>query len=188
MQRLANAMRNPALYLTGDNHRIDDRTEIVDRRVIDDFDGAGIRVDLDLADMRAGRKREIQRIVDCRFVQARFQPFGIVVRNIGCKGDLADVHCLVRARDREVAVGKFDVIFGRFKDMGGNLAAFLNDLVRCLDQCRTADRGRTRTVGAHTEHHLVGIAVDDIDILERDAEPLRYDLCKGRLVPLTVAV
>ena len=56
-ERLADPLRQPAMDLALDDHRIDDAAEIVDGGEIDDAHRAGVAVDLDLADMgaRTGR-------------------------------------------------------------------------------------------------------------------------------------
>src|SRR5262249_59865783 len=51
-----------------------------------------------------------------------------------------------------------------------------------------ADRAGARAISAHAELHLVGIAVHDADVVERDAQPFGYDLREGGLVALTVLV
>ena len=53
---------------------------------------------------------------------------------------------------------------------------------------RDADRARARAVGAHAELHLVGVAVHDADIVDRDAEPFGDDLGERGLVTLAVLV
>ena len=72
--------------------------------------------------------------------------------------------------------------------MGGDLLALLDDLVGGVDDRLAADRERARAVGAHAHRRLVGVAVDDLDVLERHAELVDDELRKGRLVPLAVAV
>ena len=62
------------------------------------------------------------------------------------------------------------------------------DLVERLDDRRHADRARARAVGAHAELHLVGVAMHDRNVLDRNAEPVRHELGEGRLVALAVAV
>ena len=52
-QRLAEALHHAAMHLARDQHRIDDAAEIVEHVIGDDLDLAGLRVDLDLADMAA---------------------------------------------------------------------------------------------------------------------------------------
>ena len=69
-QRLADALRDAAMHLALDDHRIDHDAEIVDRGPGHDLGVAGLGVDLDLADMAAGREGEIGRIVERAFLQA----------------------------------------------------------------------------------------------------------------------
>ena len=45
-----------------------------------------------------------------------------------------------------------------------------------------------RAVGAHAELHLVGVAVDDLHLADRNAETLGDQLREGGLVALAVAV
>ena len=74
------------------------------------------------------------------------------------------------------------------QQMGGDLLALGDDLVGRLDDGRAADRERARAVGAHAERHRAGVAVDDLDLLDRHAELVGDDLGEGRLVALAVAV
>ena len=70
-QRLADALGDAAMHLALDDHRIDHRAEIVDRGPVDDLGRAGLGVDLDLADVAAGREGEVGRIVERALLQAR---------------------------------------------------------------------------------------------------------------------
>src|SRR3974390_641834 len=72
--------------------------------------------------------------------------------------------------------------------MGGNLLRLGLDLVERFHDRRHANRARARTVSAHAELHLVGIAMHDGNVLERDTETLRNELREGGLVPLPVRV
>ena len=72
-QRLADALRDAAMHLALDDHRIDDDAEIVDRGPADDLGVAGLRIDLDLADVAAGREGEVGRIVERALLQARLE-------------------------------------------------------------------------------------------------------------------
>ena len=56
-QRLTDALNDPAMQLTLDDHRIDDAADVVDRNVGQKVDDAGAGIDLDLGDMRAARDR-----------------------------------------------------------------------------------------------------------------------------------
>ena len=55
-QRLADTLRDAAMHLALDDHRVDDVAEIVDRRPTDDLGVAGIGIDLDLADVQPAGK------------------------------------------------------------------------------------------------------------------------------------
>ena len=56
------------------------------------------------------------------------------------------------------------------------------------DDRAAADGKRSRAVRAHAELHLVGIAMHDRHLADRNAEPLRDQLCECRLVALAVAM
>src|SRR5260221_8731664 len=61
-------------------------------------------------------------------------------------------------------------------------------LLNRLDDGGAAARDRARAISAHAELHLVGVAVDDLHLADGNAETLRDQLRKRRLVALAVAV
>src|SRR5262249_36047368 len=61
-QRLADALGEAAVDLALDDHRIDDGADVVDAPETDDLDAAGVRIDLELADMRPVAEGEARRI------------------------------------------------------------------------------------------------------------------------------
>src|SRR5262249_34454122 len=69
-RRLADALGDAAVDLALDDHRIDDGADVVDAPEPDDLDAAGVRIDLELADMRAIAEGEAGRIVDRGLLQA----------------------------------------------------------------------------------------------------------------------
>ena len=71
--RLAEALRDAAVHLALDDHRVDDVAEVVDRGEALDRRLAGLRVDLDFADVAARRVGEVGRVVERVLVQARLQ-------------------------------------------------------------------------------------------------------------------
>ena len=70
--------------------------------------------------------------------------------------------------------------------MGGQFACLLSNLHRAQVGRRPIDREAPATVGIHAHRSAGGVAVDDLDVIDRDAEHVAHDLGKGRLVPLTV--
>ena len=98
---------------------------------------AGLRIDLDLADVRAGREGEVGRIVERVLVQARLELVErVVVRHVRGERDLAEGSGLVGARDRELAVLELDVGFRRLEQVRGDLLALGDHLVDRLDDRR----------------------------------------------------
>src|SRR5205085_12578742 len=79
-----------------------------------------------------------------------------------------------------------NVTLRRFKHVCGDFLRLGLDLVESLDDRRHSDRGRTRAISSHTELHFVGVAVDDRNVFEWNAEAFRNKLCEGRLVALPV--
>src|SRR5262245_52703039 len=70
--------------------------------------------------------------------------------------------------------------------MRGDLLGLGFDLLERLHHRREADRPGARAIGAHAELHLVSIAVNHADVLDRDAEAIGDDLRKRRLMALTM--
>ncbi len=150
---------------------------------------AGVGVDLDFGDMRARREGEVLRVVERGLVEPRLQfVMREIVRHIGGQRDLAQGLRAVGAGDGKGAVLELDIGLGRFQQVGGDLPALGDDLVHRLDDRGAADRQRARAVGPHAVGDLGGVAVDDLDRLDRDAEPVGDELGERRLVPLAVAV
>ena len=92
-QRLRDALRDAAVDLALDDHRVDDVAAVVDRDVLLQIDAAGLGVDLDHRDVRAERPDEVGRIE----VGDRFEPLLHALgqaRAVGGEGDLA--HRLAR--------------------------------------------------------------------------------------------
>ena len=113
-QRLADALGDAAMHLALDDHRVDQLAEIVDRRPFGDLGDAGLGIDLDLADVHAGREGEVGRVVEGALLQAGLEVLaGELVGDIGLQRDLAEGQSLVGAGDGEAAVLELDVAFRR---------------------------------------------------------------------------
>jgi hypothetical protein len=129
-QRLADALRDPAMDLALDDHRVDHGADVVDAPEAHDLDAAGLRIDLELAHMRAVAEGEARRIVDRGFLQPRLHRLEWkIVRHIGGAGDLRERDPAVGAGDHERAIGELDVARRRFQQMTGDQLALGDDLV-----------------------------------------------------------
>ena len=188
-QRLAQALRQAAVDLAFDDHRVDDVAEVVAGGEAVDAHDAGGGVDLDLADVAAGRVGEVARIVEGVLVEARLElVVREVVRHVGGERDARERHALVGARHLEDAVLEHHVGVGRLHQVGGDLLALGDDLVQRLDDRGAAHGEAATAVGAHAEQHLAGVAMLDRDVLERDAQLVGHDLRERGLVALAMAV
>ena len=83
VQRLRDRLRDAAVHLALDDHRVDDVAAVVDRGVALDRDLAGLAVDLDLGDVRAEREREVRRVEERRRLEVRLHALGQRVRRPG---------------------------------------------------------------------------------------------------------
>src|SRR5260221_159214 len=186
-ERLADALRQAAVHLALDDHRIDDLAEVVHRDKRGDLGFAGVAVDLHLADVGAGREGEIGRVVERVLVQPGLELVErVVVRHVGGEGHLAEGLLLVGAGDLEHAAVVLDVALGGLHQVRRDLLALGHPLVERLDDGGAADRDRARAVGAHAEQHLGGVAVHGLDLLHAEAEAVGHYLRERRLGPLAV--
>ena len=178
-QRLADALGDAAVDLALDDHRVDHHAEIIDRGPGHDLGVPGVGIDLDLADVAAGREGEVGRIVERTLLETRFKLLAIeFVGDVGVERHVAPGGRLVGAGDAEFSVLELDVALGGFEHVGGDLLRLGLDLVERLDDRRHADGARARAVGAHAELHLVGVAMHDGDVVNRDAEPVADQLAQ----------
>ena len=83
-QRLTDALRDSAMHLPLDDHRVDQFAEIIDGRPTIDGHDAGLRIDFEFADMHARREGEVGGVPERALLEARldFVP-GELVRAVG---------------------------------------------------------------------------------------------------------
>ena len=138
-QSLADSVGDAAMNLALDDHRIDELAEVVDGGPAVDRDDAGLRIDLEFADMDAGRKGEVRRVPEGGLLQARLQFLTIeLVRGIGVQRDRDEVDRFVRALDRELAVLELDVLVRSLQNMA--LASILSSAFEIADMPTAPER------------------------------------------------
>ena len=187
VQGLRDPLGDAPVDLSLHDHRIDDRADVVDGNVLQDLGRSGLRVDLDHADVRPGRPREVRRVIDGGCVQVWLRPLRQRVRVPGREGDLRDRLRLVgRARDVPRALAPFEVVLGNLELVGGDRPRLRPDLLHREVQGDASDRHRPRPVSVHPERRDGRVPVQNLDVVGRDAETVRHDLRPGRLVALTV--
>ena len=72
--------------------------------------------------------------------------------------------------------------------MGGDFLAFGDDLVHRLDHGGAADGEAAAAIGPHAEGDFRGVAVNDLHLIEGDAELIDHELREGGFMALAVAV
>jgi len=170
-QRLADALGEPAVDLGLDDHRVDDGADVVDAPKPDDLDAAGVRIDLELADMRPVAEGEARRIVDRGLLQAGLDGLERkVVRHVSRLGDRCKGYAPVGAGDDECAISEIDVARGRLEQMGCDQLAFGDDLIGGTIERAAADRDRARAESAGAVRYRIGVAFDHLDFFDRHAE------------------
>ena len=185
-QRLRDALDEPAVHLPGDDQRVDDVADVVAAGVLAHRHLPGLGVHLDRAQVGPVREVEVHRVVGGLGVQRGLHVLGVGVRREGGRGQLLDGDALVGAADTEPPTDVLEVVGGGLEQVGRERPGLLDDLVDGLDQRLAADDEGARAVGVQALGRDLGVAVQDLDVLEGDAQPVGDDLAEGRLVALPV--
>src|SRR5262249_60078321 len=128
-------------------------------------------------------------IVESGFVEPGLQLVErIVVRHVSREGYLAEGLAAIGSCNRELAILELDVGFRGFEQVCRDLLALGDDLVQRFHDRRAADCERARAVCAHAERNAPRVAMHDLDVLDRNAEPARNYLRESGLVSLPVAM
>src|SRR5712675_2380388 len=185
-QRLPDPLDDAAMHLAMHDHRIDRPPAIIDCGVAHDLDNSGIGVDLDLADMAAiGEGGEVDGLI-AHALQWAAQ----ILRQIGplqpSARDLEDPDGAVGALDLEPPAGERDVLDRRLQHMAGDAQPLLDDLVRGVEHDDAAEPQRPAGMRAAADRDAVGVAGDQLDAVDRHAEPFGDQLREAGLVALAL--
>jgi hypothetical protein len=183
--RLGDALRDAAVHLPVDDHRVDHGAAVVDRDVAQDLRRAGLGVHLDDADVRPRREREVRRIPDRCRLERRLETFGQRVRRPGGERELRDRLRLLRcALDAERTVAPFEIRVRDLELVRRDQPRLRQDLLRRVPERNAADRQRAAAVRVHPERRDRGVAVQHVDVVERNTELVGGDLRPRRDVAL----
>ncbi len=175
-QRIADALRDAAVDLAVDDHRIDQPAGVLRDQESFDFDPAGFDIDFDDRRM-AGVRERARRIVYRGFHDAGLdlavEPVRLVV---GGARQTGDRQLPVGAGDLGASTLQHDVVGRRFQEMARELDQFHPHLAgsyerRAAGQHQRAARERAEAVG-----RTIGVAVHDGDLRRLDPELVGYDL------------
>ena len=170
--------------LAVEDHRIDGEANVIDAVPTDDANDAGVRVDLDLADMGAGRPGTDFHHLIGGGVERTAQFFGQIVAGRRRLRDIEDADMFVGAADRELAVDEIDIGRRCLENMRGDLLAFLDDFVAAKTDDETRKTHRTAGMRSPAGFDARGIVRDVIDAFMRHTEPGGQKLREAGFVTL----
>ena len=162
-ERAADPLRDRAVHLPFDDHRIDDATGVLHADPATDADDAGRRIDLDDRSLRAGGERAANRIVKARRLET-----GLDVRRQSVRFEIGHARHLGerdraagRAAHAERAVGDLEIFGRRLEQVRGDASRLVAHRPRRQRDRAAADHRLTRGEGTETERRGVGVAQDD---------------------------
>ena len=174
------------MHLALDDERVDDVADVVDGDIGADLRQPRLGVDLHSAQVRPVRVGEVHRVERRVRVQAGLDTVGQVVRGERRERDLPERQALVGALHGEPTSLELEVVDARLEQVSRDRLGLLDDLVRGLDDGLTTDDQGARPIGVQTLVRDLGVAVQDLDVLEGDPESVGNDLAPRRLVTLPV--
>ena len=189
-KRLTNPLRQCTMHLPLDNERVHHRANVIDRSIALNTHHAGIRINLDLARLRAVGPGQVDRVVERLLMQCRFHARRQVVRIGRCSCNLQEGDAAIRAIDPKVAASGFDFMthvgVGRFHQMGCEQPCLGENLVAGASDRRSTHRHRARAERAGAEWHPAGVALYDFDLVDRHTNAIGHHLGKAGGVALTM--
>jgi hypothetical protein len=159
----ADALRDRAVHLPLDDHRIDHAPGVLHADPATDIDDARAGIDLDDRSLRACGERAADRVVEARRLQTGLDVGGQSIRfEIGHARDLGEGDGAAgRAAYAERAVGDFEILGRRLEQVRGDASRLVAHHARRQRDGAAADHRLTRGECAQTERRGVGIAEDD---------------------------
>src|SRR5712692_7208012 len=187
VQRGADPLREAAVDLALDDHRIDDVAAVVDRDEAPDFHVARAAVDVHHADVTAEGESQVGRIVIVRRLQPRLH----ALRMVGVRRERAlldGLRHLGRALDEEFPGLPVEILLAHFEKVRRDFLCLVADLARGERAGRARGRRRAARVGAEAVRRGVRVALLHLHVRGGNAQFFGDDLGVGRLVPLPLAL
>ena len=146
-------------------------------------DLAGVGVDLDLAGGAAVGKHRIVHLV----VGDDGQPVGEIAGQAhvrGLAGEFEHVETAVGLARDEAPVLEGDMVERHLQHRGGDAPSLADQVGGGLGEHRRGVPHRAAGMGPAADPHHVGVAEDDVDLLDRHGEQIGYHLGEARLMAL----
>ena len=83
---------------------------------------------------------------------------------------------------------EFDIVWIRSQQVRGDLSTLLYDLIRSIYKRRPSDGERPRAISTQPKIELPGVAMNNVHIINGDAQFVSHQLRKSGLVTLSMAV
>ena len=181
----ADPLRDRTDHLPLDHGRIDDGAAVLDGDDALDPHLSRFRVDLG-DDGDTGVRVRLRRVVAPRRDERRVDVIGARAEVCG-RGDLADREALARrAPDGDMAIHKLEVLGRRLEQVRGDAQELLANVTGRAHRGAAADDSGPAAVASRRVRRRSRISLDDLDVLEVDAQLVGSDLRERRLVPLPV--
>ena len=167
------------MQLALNNDRVDHGAEVVDGGVFHHLDHAGLGIDLDLADMTAvGKRRGARAVAHVLHVERGGGAFRQVDARAQLGREVHDADLRVGSGDHKAAARELDVGGGSLEHMRGDFLAALDHLGAGFDQRGAGVHEALRAARAAAHDQPIAVALEQPDLVERDAELLVQDLRK----------
>lgn len=185
-KNLSDGLDDAAVNLAIDEERIDDVAAVVDGDIFEELDFAGIAVDFDLADVRAERKSEIRRLEKCGGFEAGLNAWWKSFGDVGGGDDVVEGGGFFVGGGKDLVLGKRELRGIDFENVSGDFGHLLAEFFEAFVHGCAADGGGAAAECADAVRDLAGVAVNDEDIIGRDAEHVGGDLREAGLLSLAV--
>src|SRR5262252_2705849 len=128
-QRLADSLSGSAMRLSVNDEGIDGSADIVDRRIANQFECAGLAIDFDLADMRAVGKAKLQDGSVACCLKSSGQIFRHALTACRRCRDVENSKRTIGTLNSVATASEYDVVFGGFEHMGRDVLALLDNRI-----------------------------------------------------------
>ena len=168
VQRPTDTLHRAALQLTFDIGRMNGGTDVLNRRIAQDFHKARFRIDFDVADMRAeARPRAL--CVDVGLAADRAAGLAGHARDVSDRERLV----LIGLNGNRDAVLPFDLIGIDFPDLGGALLELLDDILCGFNHGLAGREGHAAAAGQIAIGHRLGVGDQGLNFVDVDAQHFR---------------
>ena len=183
-QRLADALRDRAVGLAMEDHRIDRPADIIDRTVARDLDRASLRLDFDLAHRATVGIAPVRERLVAFSRERSAQAVVEIIEGLRRARDIEQSDRALRSSCPESAVRELDLVGIYVEHVSRDPAAAIDHGSGGAAHADARHAHRASRMRPAADRNDVGVALYQSDLLERHAEPLAHALGEARFMPL----